>query len=361
MSNINNYLIAHGRKRMNLFHPFNEIDALILARFSYLPLHKIKLDERETIGSICQKMTETLKTEDYCWPDDEEFADNLKNSRRFSHKRVSDFVRRNSKSLEKQFSAVTIHVNHFEMYLSFFGTDDSIVGWKEDFNLAFLDHIPAQLEAKKYLDAVSEQYKFKKMRLGGHSKGGNLAIYASVTADDALQRRMIQIYNYDGPGLRKGTIALDTGEEKVIHKIQSIIPQGSVIGRLFEHNERVTVIKSEAKYLYQHDIYSWQIMNKRFVRAKATKTSDLADRTITMWLESASKQDKKIFINSLFKVLASADVNNPLELKAKWLKAMPTMLKTYKDLPKDKRKIVMTVWKKLGSSFLRARKDDNAK
>ncbi len=360
MPNLNSYIISHSKWRIGFFHPLNDVDAMVFARFSYLPFSKIKMDERETVGSICTKMSNHLKIDDYCWPDDYEFVNNLKNARRFKNKRVSDYKRVNNRSIEKQFSAITIHLNHFEMYLSFFGTDDSITGWKEDFNLAFLDHIPAQTEAQKYLETLRKAYPLKKMRLGGHSKGGNLAIYASVTADDAVQKRMLKVYNFDGPGLRKGTAALDTGTEKVINKIHSFIPQGSVIGRLFEHNEKVTVVKSGAKNLYQHDIYSWQVRGNRVVESKTTKASDLADKTITKWLETASKDDQKVFINSMFKVLASADINSPLELRDKWFKAMPTMLKTFHTLPKEKKKVVMAVWKKLGSSFLKARKGDDA-
>ena len=357
MANLNSYLVSHGGKKIGLFHPYNEIDALVLARFSYLPFHRIKLEKDETIGSACVKLSETLTVKDFCWPDDFEFVENLKNSRRFSKKRISDYVKSNSKALEKQFSAITIHLSPVKMYLSFFGTDNILTAWKEDFNLAFMDHVPAQTEAKKYLDSLSKKYLMKKIFLGGHSKGGNLAIYASITAPDALQKRIKKIYNYDGPGLRKGTMALDTGSEHVSGKIVSIIPQDSIIGRLFEHNETVKVIKSSAKNLYQHDIYSWQISGNRFVKSKSTKASDLVDKTITGWLETASKEERKIFINSLFEALGNAEVNGPLEIKSKWLKVMTNILKTYVKLPKENKKAILEVWKKLGASFLKARKE----
>ncbi len=359
MANINSYITSH-QGRIGIFNPYNELDALVFARFSYLPLNRIKLSDHETIGSVCEKLSEHLTREDYVWPDDYDFVENLKNSRRFSKKHITDYVRKNSTALEKQFSAVTIHINPSKMYVSFFGTDNILIGWKEDFNLAFLDHIPAQTEAQKYLNDVSSKHKLKKMYLGGHSKGGNLAIYSSITAADSLQKRIIRIYNYDGPGLRKGTMALDTGTEKVSGKIISIIPQDSVIGRLFEHNEKVIVIKSNAKNLYQHDIYSWQTKGTRFVESKSTKGSNLVDKAITGWLETASEEERKIFINSLFNALSNAEINGPLDLRTKWPKVMANILKTYVKLPNDKKKTIMVVWKKLGSAFLKARKDENA-
>ena len=361
MSNINTYLSWRGSQKLSVLNPFNDVDAIILARFSYLPFYRIALAEKETVGSLCEKLSARLKISDYAWPDDFELVNNLKNARRFKNLRVTDYVRKNSKSLERQFSAVTIHLSSYEMYLSFLGTDDTLVGWKEDFNLAFLDVIPAQLEGEKYLEAVHKKYPRKLLRLGGHSKGGNLAMYSAITAPDRLQRKMLRIYNFDGPGLRKGTAALDLGPEKVIRKIRSFIPQGSVVGRLFEHREKVRIVKSTAKYLYQHDVYSWEIDGKKIVPSSTTKVSDLVDKTITTWLESASKEEREIFINSLFQVFASANVNNPLELKAKWLKAAPTLVKSYHNLPKDERKIIAEVWKKLGASFLKARKEEHVK
>ena len=359
MANINSYIISH-QGRIGLFNPYNELDSLVFARFSYLPFHRIKMSNNETIGSACQKLSEVLNREDYVWSDDFEFVENLKKSHRFSNKRISDYVRKNSNSLEKQFSAITIHLSPFKMYLSFFGTDNILFGWKEDFNLAFMDHVPSQTEAKKYLETVSKKYSLKKIYLGGHSKGGNLSMYAAITASDTLQKRIMKIYNYDGPGLRKGTMALDKGSYKVTDKIISIIPQDSIVGRLFEHNEAVKVVKSNAKSLYQHDIYSWQISGKSFVESKTTKSSDLVDKTITGWLETASKEERKIYINALFEALEKAEVNGPLELKTKWPKIMTNALRTYVKLPKENRKAVMEAWKKLGVSFLKARKGKNA-
>ena len=357
MSNINSYLSEFGDRKIGPACPYNELDALVLARISYLPFHKISMKSRETIGSICEKMSKNLKTTDFMWPEDQILVEHLQKSRRFSRKVVTDYVRENSSALEKQFSAITIHLGPTKMYLSFFGTDNLLTAWKEDFNLAFMDHVPAQTAAKDYLNSLAKKFLFKQIFLGGHSKGGNLAMYAAITSSDYIQFRIKKIYNYDGPGLRSGTMALDTGFEHVTRKIISVIPQDSIIGRLFEHNEKVKVVKSNAKGILQHDIYSWEIDGKSFVRSKSTKKSDLADETITGWIETASEEERKIFVNSLFEVLADADLNGPLELKTKWPKVMSKALKAYVKLPRENKKAILAVWRKLGVSFIRARKD----
>lgn len=355
MSNLNTYLEERGNFSL-AERPFNDVDAMVLARISYLPLDKITLKTRETIGSICQKFA-SLNPTDFRWPDDIILNKNLESSRRFKDMRVTHFVKNNSRSAERQFSAVTIHLDFKTMYLSFFGTDDSVIGWKEDFNLAILETIPAQVEALKYLKTLHRRYFWKKIYLGGHSKGGNIAVYASLTAPDHYQKKMIKIYNFDGPGLRKGTLALDKGSEKVLSKIHSFIPQDSIIGRLFEHNEKFTVVKSTSKAFYQHDIYSWEIKGDKLVKSKITSASDFTDRMITEWLDSATMEEKQIFIDGMFKIFDDAKVKGPLDLKARWTKYAPTLIKSFIDTPNDEKKTILKVWLKLGHSFMKARKN----
>ena len=343
MSNLNTYLEERGSFKLSDEKPFNDVDAMVLARVSYLPLDKIKLGRKETIETICLKL-EQLEDSDFCWPDDVILVKNLLRSTRFRGMKVTNYVKNNSKTAERQFSAVTIHLNPHKMYLSFFGTDDSVVGWKEDFNLAVLDRIPAQIEGFKYLRRLGFRYFWKKIYLGGHSKGGNVAMYASIVSSDFLQRRILRVYNFDGPGLRAETSSLDRGFEKILPRIHSFIPQDSIIGRLFEHTEGFTVVKSNSRSFYQHDIYSWEIKGARIVKSKSTKSSDIADKTITNWLESATMEEKKIFIDGMFKIFDSANVKGPIELKARWYKYAPTLVKAFADTPKEERKVILEVW-----------------
>ena len=356
MSNLNTYLKERGNFVFDDPHPFNELDALVLARISYLPFDKIKLKRKETVSSVCEKF-QTLETKEFRWPDDQILVENLENSARFSKMKITNYLKNNSKTAERQFSAVTIHLGFSKMYLSFFGTDDSVVGWKEDFNLAILDTIPAQDEGRKYLKRLHRRYPWKKLYLGGHSKGGNVAMFAALTAPDRFQKKMLGIYNFDGPGLRKGTLALDKGSEKVLDKIESFIPQDSIIGRLFEHNEKFTVVKSDSISFYQHDIYSWEVSGTKFVKSKSSKTSDFTDRMITNWLESATVSEKKIFIDGMFNIFDEANVKGPMDLKARWMKYAPILAKSFISTPKAERKVIIEVWKKLGQSFLKARKN----
>lgn len=359
MSNINDYLTWRGDLKVSPLHPFNEVDAMVLARVSYLPFDKIKMYRKETIKSLLTRMIIELKPEDYRWADDTMLVIKLLDSIRFSHMRISNYVLENNKQKEQQFSAVTIHIDHTEMYISYFGTDDTIVGWKEDFNLAILDHIPSQEEGKNYLTKIAKQYPWKTIRVGGHSKGGNIAMYSAITVSDHIQRRILKVYNFDGPGLKKGTAALDQGHERVLKRIESFIPQDSVIGRLLEHTEKITVVKSIEKNLYQHDIYSWQVEKDHVIESDTTRSSDIADETISLWIEKASEEERTIFVNTMFEIFDTSGVNTPIDIMQNWKKYIPRIIKTYRSVPKERRDTVIAVWKKLAESYLTVKPSKN--
>ena len=354
MANINDYLKDYGETKLSKLAPLNELDQLILARFSYLPFKKIKLLKRETIGTIAQKMS-VLKKSDFRWPEDQEYIELLGSSKRFAKMRISDYVNNDDSNLERQFSAVTIHLNLRLLYISYFGTDESITGWKEDFNLAVLEEIPAQVEGHNYLKRVELRYFWKKIHMGGHSKGGNVAIFAAIKAKDRIQKKIQGVYNYDGPGLRKKIADKDTGSFKILKRIHSFIPQESVIGRLFEHQEGLTVVYSVAENVYQHDIYSWQIKNRGFVRSKTTKRGDLINHTINKWMQSATQEEMKIFIDGMFEIFTTVKLNNPIELMREWKRFAPKIVKEFLNTPKEQKKAISDIWWRLGESLIRSR------
>ena len=245
MANINDYLIWRGDIPISSDFEFNEVDSVILARFSYLPFYKIDLQNEETIESISIKMSE-FKNEDFNYNGDKELITNLGISTRFKNMVVTDYVKKNDKEEEKQFSAITVHISDYEMYISYLGTDKTILGWKEDFNMSFMENVPAQIEGSKYLSIIAEKYPKKLIRIGGHSKGGNVAVYSSVTAPKSIQNRIIKINNYDGPGFSDNFLEKHKGNP-IIEKISTYIPQDSIIGRIMEREEKFEVVQSIEK------------------------------------------------------------------------------------------------------------------
>ena len=277
MANINDYLLWRGDIPISKKYQFNEIDSMILARFSYLIFNKIKMTKNETIETISNKM-KNFDNEEFLYNGDKDLITNLGKSIRFKNMCVTDYVQTNDKEIEKQFGAITIHISDKELYISYIGTDSSIYGWKEDLNMAFMDNIPCQLAGKEYAVKISKKYSNKKIRIGGHSKGGNVAIYSAITIPKEIQDRIIKVYNYDGPGFSKAIIN-KYENDKIINKIETYIPQDSIIGRILNHKEKITIILSMEKSIWQHDIYSWQVLKDDLIKVeKNTNTSENIDR-----------------------------------------------------------------------------------
>ncbi len=255
MANLLDYLKWRGDLRISSAHPLNDIDAMIFSRISYLPFNKIPFHPNSSISSALKKM-QSLDKSAFNWSEDRNLVDLLIESPRFKYLRLLFYRRENDSSVAKQFSAIAIRFSARDFFLSFLGTDGTIYGWREDFNMALGAEVPAQAEAKKYLYDFYRRHPLSSLYLGGHSKGGNLAVYAAVTAPDKIQHRIKKVYNFDGPGLSKELLKQDLGFS-ILPRIESFIPQDSVIGRLMEHREKFTVVKSVAKDLMEHDIYSW--------------------------------------------------------------------------------------------------------
>ena len=350
MSNINDYLIWRGDIRISSEYPFNEIDSMILARFSYLLFDKINLEEKETIKSISNKMKD-FSNEEFKYNGDKRLITNLGESNRFKDMIVTDYVKNNDTEAEKQFSAITIHISEQEMYISFLGTDKSLLGWKEDFNISFMNNIPSQIAGREYTEMVAKKYPNKKIRIGGHSKGGNIAVYSAIAVSEEVQQRIISVVNYDGPGFDEKTIKENKNKE-IINKVFTYIPQDSIIGRILEHEEGYEVILSTEKGIYQHDIYSWQVKRDKMIRTEnVTKSSERINETIKSWLRGSTPEQRKIFFDSVFEIFYSTSANSFDEISEKWIKNMPKIIGTYNGLSEEDKKSIMEMLKLFGKSY----------
>lgn len=351
MANINDYLLWRGDIPINRKYKFNEIDSMILARFSYLLFDKIDMKSRETISSISERMKDFDNAE-FLYNGDKELITYLGKSNRFRNLIVTDYTKINNKETENQFSAITIHLPNGQMYISFIGTDTSIFGWKEDFNMAFMENVPCQVLGKEYLEEISKKYRNKKIFVGGHSKGGNVAVYSAITVPEKIQKRILKVYNYDGPGFNKNIInKYET--DKILEKIETYIPQDSIIGRLLNHKEKKTVVLSTEKGILQHDIYSWQVQKDDVIKLeKNTNISEDIDKTITDWLETTTPEQRKIFIDLVFELLYSTEANTFVEIYNNLSMNIPKILKRYGKISPEDKKIMTKMLKLMVSSYM---------
>jgi len=187
----------------------------------------------------------------------------LMTSPRFRNMTLNGYTALLDDSIEQQFAALTIDLGNGSIYISFRGTDDTIVGWKEDLNMGFLEEIPSQKQAVEYVARVARQYSDKTIRIGGHSKGGNLAVYSAAKSSGEIQERIVAVHNNDGPGFA-WDISETPGHKRIASRIHTILPQTSVVGMLMEHEKRYQVVHSTYDGLYQHDGFSWQVLGTQF-------------------------------------------------------------------------------------------------
>ena len=207
---------------------------------------------------------------------------------------------------ETQFAALAVLPGDGSAYLAFRGTDATLVGWKEDFNMSFMDLVPAQMEAAEYVGAFAKAFPGP-LRLGGHSKGGNLAAAGAALAPMKARDRVEWVCSFDGPGFTSYLLARP-GCQELRTRIRSFVPQSSVVGLLLTHEEPHTVVRSSQEGLFQHDLYSWQILGPDFVRLEEVDAgSRLIDRALKDWLSGLTNRERETVVDTLYDLLSAQD------------------------------------------------------
>lgn len=234
-------------------------------------------------------------------------------STRFGHTKLVYYRDTLIPEQETQFAAVTFLLDDGSAFLAFRGTDYSLVGWKEDFNMSFRQTVPAQLLAQQYVREVAAEYSLP-LRLGGHSKGGNLAVFAAARSSPLVRQQILEVYNQDGPGFTEYMMG-DPGYLAMVPRIKTHIPESSVIGMLLEHEEDYRVVKSRTVSLLQHDPYSWEIMGRDFITvAETSEHSRFLDAAIKDWFADMTDQERSRLVDVMFSLLGTGGVDNALDI-----------------------------------------------
>lgn len=238
---------------------------------------------------------------------------------RFGLMRPFAFVNRICDSEQKQFSAISFALGNGDVFVAYRGTDDTLVGWKENFNMSFMQPVPAQREAKEYLEYIAA-HTTGRIYVGGHSKGGNLAVYAAVKASAEVRERIEAVYNNDGPGF---DTAFVTGEDYISlrERIFTYVPQSSVVGMLLEHEESYTVVKSRQNGLLQHNGLSWEVMGNSFIKLDSvSEQSKVVDSSMKEWLASMTPAEREGVVDALYEALAATNAKTLSDLGADKIK-----------------------------------------
>ena len=339
-------IITYAEQTLDTFavRPFCDVDSLILSCVAYLDLPRELSDAHSWKGLPLRELFraehfDRLFSVTFAPERTKKLLTALAASPRFRDVRVMGYVDHTDQVLEKQFSAMTFRLADRQSFIAFRGTDSTVVGWKEDFNMAFRSPIPSQEEAIRYLTAAGRHCRGE-ILLGGHSKGGNLAVYAAAFCKESLQLRISKVYSHDGPGFLPHVLQ-SPGFSRISSRVEKTLPQSSVVGMLLEHQENAKIIKSRTVSLLQHDPFTWVVDNGAFLPLEQlTMDARHVDRTLSTWLLKKNPDERERIVDALFGILETTDIQNFHQLRTDWQKTLPAVARQVRHLDSDTRELL---------------------
>ena len=355
--NILSYLRKYGDRTFGEL-PFNEVDAGILAELSYvnfdlvaptldrpksrmLKLHRLVMEDwksmyRGSVDSVSNARMVTL----------------MKKSKRFRDCKIGFCQNLFDKEQIRQFFAMTIFLPNGEAYVSFRGTDTSLLGWREDFEITYKDAIPSQIQSVEYIRQIAP-YLPERFYLGGHSKGGNLAAYAALNMGEELEGRVIRVYSFDGPGFRTPVTGM-ASYQRLRPKLSKFLTKNDVIGLVYNVSENTRIVVSTGLMFGGHDIFMWKIKRDAPEFKTVPKVNSTSRRNawkLMKWLNSMSASDKELLVNFLFHVFERREnVFEFIVFGPRDLIEVPKVLRQYSEQERKRLKKMLFL---LADSFLR--------
>lgn len=367
--------------------PLNEVDSLILARFSYMPMEMIGLQNlskekvvslKEIASLIISKMKEIPEEKRvFLNKQDIHLLEALSSSERFSSLGVFAFRYELDDETQTQFCAVSLKLGSKtgpDIFVAFRGTDNTLIGWKEDCNMGFICPVPAQVLAAEYLDEIASCSSFMgtsgyemscatpcinksfinkpcinkpNIIVAGHSKGGNLAVYAASFCSSAAQKRIVHVYNFDGPGFDAKVLSRPE-YQRICERTTTFVPQSSVVGMLLGHEEPYIVIHSEQSGLMQHDLYSWCIERMGFeCLEKVTDGSRFVDATLKSWIAGMDYSQREGLVDAAYEVLSKTNARTLRDLGSNWLSNSVAIMSSIGALDESSRAVALQALKAL--------------
>ena len=331
---------------------FSEIDALVLTELEYLPLEKVVPSDENgenfvTVKEIAEYMQEhkqELFDENPMMITEErhEVSQVIADAPRFQSLKFFGVVSEWDTDTTKQFAAVTVEVEPSVRLVVFRGTDETLIGWKEDFLMTYSPLVAAQTDAKEYL-AKQASLCDGDLMISGHSKGGNLAIYAAATQEEDVQLRIVDIFCFDSPGLYRSVLETK-GYQNIVPLAMRYIPQDSLVGLMLESEVPYVIVKSNATGAMQHSAMTWEIEDGQFIKMeKLTKNSQLNDQTFKKWTESVSDEELELFWNVFFELLFSVGIDTVNDLYGQFMHYVQEFLKAAGNMDEEKRELLTRI------------------
>ena len=335
--------------------PFNEVDNLVLSELAYTDFKGILSMEGPdaALADVCKAFFARHTHEEILA--DKSFTarapllmESMLEGARYRDIRMLQYLDETDSAQGLQLAAMTFLLPDDSAYVAFRGTDSTVVGWKEDFYFSFLPETEGQRRAIRYLNQVGAEVKGT-LRVGGHSKGGNLAVYAASCCEPGLQERLTAVYSNDGPGFQDEFLQTE-GYRRILPKLISIVPESSMIGLLLSTSAEHHVIKSSQVGIFQHDGFSWEVSRNRFVPAALSELSLLIDKSLSDWLRQMSDEDRRSFTETVFSLFEATGADTFSEISQQKWKSAEAILTAARNLPREKQKEILKFVQLLGAS-----------
>ena len=335
--------------------PFGEVDAMILSMLAYVRLDGIVKDdgEEKTLREVSEEYfsvhsADEIRADRVFQPKSPLLLEGMLSGERFGNMTVSFYADETDGERDLQFSAVTYRLSDGSAFVAFRGTDSTLTGWREDFDLSFLTATEGHRRAVSYLDAVGEKTGVP-LRVGGHSKGGNLAVFASAFCSPAVRRKIMTVYSFDGPGFPRETVETDE-YRAVLGKTQSFVPDTSIVGQLLFSEARREVVKSAAKGIGQHDCLTWCVERNRFEKTAMSTAGEMIGRAVGEWIGMMDYETRQSLTETIFSLFASTGADTFSEIGKSKRKSAEAILSAAKKLPRDKQRELLRLLAMLGQS-----------
>ncbi len=351
--NIIGYVQQYGDKPFSE-RPLNEVDSLVFSELSYLNFTGMVryAPPKQTLGELAEESGKLI--DDTLLPkNNKRLLDAIRTSPRYQGVAVGYFHEHNDERREIRFAAVTF-LWEGGAYVCYRGTDVTLLGWKEDFNMAFRASIPSQGMAADYLIDIASKVEGP-LYVGGHSKGGNLSLYAAVNAPKEVQNRLVAVYNHDGPGFRE-SIFESPAYLAVADRVYKTVPHDSLIGILLFHSENYKVVVSRSVLIGQHNPFAWGVKDEdEFLPLpQTTNNSKRLDVALRDWISEMNDADRRLFVNALFSVIEGSGAKKVPEFTRGFFKKLRGMKRAYKKLSDKERNMIKTGGKKLLKLWFRS-------
>lgn len=336
--------------------PFNEVDNLVLCTIAYLNFSRFpQLETKDPkkavrLAEIAAKMDER---DDQMGLSEHSYLPVMRaaaKSARFRQVKMFGYVNELDTEQESQFHAISFLLPTNLLFVAFMGTDKSLAGWKENFNLSFLACVPAQKRAQDYAAEMATICADRKLLIGGHSKGGNLAAWATIHLPQEIQdKQLLQAYNNDGPGFTHDLLSSEA-YKRVEERLLTFIPQESIVGVLLDHEEDYFVVDSINRGMLQHDIISWGCIGNRMAYLKKrSKFGQSSDEVVHQWIGSMTETEREEFSDALFTVLsANGKYQTIQEVMAGGISGTWDRIRCFSAVDPEKRKLLLDVFHRLG-------------